>query len=170
MLKLGYTLDLGVGSAPVDWNTAGSTGKRVCLKNAQSVLFVAMSAVAGAGTDDDVFTLNEHTAKTGGTTTALAKVTDWWIKAAVAMDGTETWTHKTQAASSTITVAGATYAADQYIMAVQINTKDVDDTYDYVSLSIADPGSGGSRLGSILTILTDLTVRRDPANMAPTLF
>ncbi len=169
MLKLGYTLDIGLGSAVVDWNTAGSTGKRVCLKNAQSVIFVASAAVAGGGTDDDVFTLNEHTAKTGGTTTALAKVTDWYIKAAVAMDGTETWTHKTQGAGSTITVAGATYAADQYVMAVQVNTKDLDDTYDYVSLSIADPGSGGSRLGSILAILTDLTVRRAPENLQATL-
>ena len=173
MYKLGYTFDIGIGAAPVDFNTAGATGKRVMLRNAQSVNFVCALAVAGGGTDDDVFTLSQHTAASAGTTAAL-KVDHVWVKAAVALAGTESWTKVAVGVagvgSGTITLPGATYAADQVIMLVEVNTKDLTDGFDYASLSIADPGAGGTRVGTMLTVLTDLNVRRDPANLQPTLF
>jgi len=168
MYKLGYTVDVGPGFAPVDLNTAGATGLRACLKNAQSCIFLVNIAASG-GTEDLVFTLKEHTASSSGTTTNFANVTTYWLKSATTLAGTESWVKQTQAASATITVAGATYGAKQVILAVQVNAKDLDDTYDYVSLSVADPGST-ARLASGLVLLTDLTVRRDPANLQPTLF
>lgn len=174
MLKLGYTVDVGPLWAPVDLTTAGATGLRACLKNAQSCIFVVPVAVAASGTEDLVFTAKEHTALSGGTTTNLGAgtnangITTYWVKSATTLAGTETWVKVTQAASATVTLAGATYAAKQLILAVQINTKDLDEGYDYVSLSVADPGSV-SRLGAALTLLTDLVTRRDPANMPATL-
>ena len=176
MLKLGYTVDAGPGWAPVDLTTAGATGIRTCLKNAQSCIFLVDLAAAASGTEDVVLTLKEHTAASGGTTTNLGTlagsvdgVTVWWIKSATVLAGTEQWVKQTQASGATITIPGATYAAKQCKVAVQINTKDLDDGYDYVSCSVADPGSV-SRLGSCSVLLTDLTVRRDPSLLAATLF
>lgn len=169
MLKLGYTFDVGAVAAPVDLTTAGFTGLRVCLKNAQSCAFVIPVAAAGSGTEDLVFTLKEHNAASSGTTQNLPIITTAWVKSATTLANTETWTKITQAAGATLTLAGATYAAKQLILVVQVNTKDVDDGFDYVSLSVADPGTV-SRLGAGLTLLSDLTVRRDPANLQPVLF
>lgn len=171
MLKLGYTVDAGPGWAPVDLTTAGATGKRVMLRNAQSCIFLVDLAAAASGTEDVVFTLNEHNASTSGTTQAPTIMpTVLWIKSATALAGTESWVKQTTGFSTnTVTIAGATYAAKQVKAALQVNTKDLDDGFDYVSLSVGDPGSV-SRLGSCSVLLTDLTVRRDPANLKPTLF
>lgn len=169
MLKLGYTVDVGPGWAPVDLTTAGATGIRTNLRNAQSCIFLVDLAAAASGTEDVVFTLKEHNAASAGTTANLANITTAWVKSATTLAGTETWQKITQAAAATFTLAGATYAAKQVKLAIQVNTKDVDDGFDYVSLSVADPGSV-SRLGVCNVLLTDLTIRRDPANMAATLF
>lgn len=169
MYKLGATVDIGPTAVPVDLTTAGWTGLRACLKNAQSCLFVVSLAAAGSGTEDVTFTLKEHNAASSGTTQNLAIITTAWVKSATTLAGTESWTKITQNAAATITLAGATYAAKQVLFALQVNTKDLDDGFEYVSLSVGDPGTV-SRLGVGLTLLTDLSVRRDPANMAPTLF
>lgn len=170
MLKLGYTVDAGPGWAPVDLTTAGATGIRTCLKNAQSCIFLVDLAAAASGSEDVVFTLKEHTASSSGTTTNLVNIATVWIKSATTLAGTEQWVKTSQApALATFTLTGTTYAAKQCKIAIQVNTKDVDDGYDYVSLSVADPGSV-SRLGTCNVLLTDLTVRRDPSLLAATLF
>lgn len=169
MLKLGYTWDAGAGVVPVDFHTGANTGKRLMLRNAQSCAWIVTMAAAASGTDDLVFTLNEHTAASGGTTTALAQITTAWIKSATLLAGTESWVEQPQSAGSTLTLAGPTYAAKQVIAVVQLNTKDVDDGYDYVSLSCAATAAI-TRLGTITSLLSDLTVRRSPALLAPTLF
>jgi hypothetical protein len=169
MRKLGLAYDVGPGVVPVDFHTGTNTGLRLCLKNAQSCGFLISMAAAASGTDDLVFTLNEHTAKTSGTTTALANITTWWLKSATTLDGTQTWVKQTQAAGSTLTIPGASYATKQVLAVVEVNTKDVDDGYDYVSLSCAATAAI-SRLGTITSLLSDLTVRRSPDNLQPTLF
>jgi len=169
MYKLGYTVDASPTAVPVDLTTAGFTGLRACLKNAQSCVFLVTLAAAASGTEDVVFTLKEHTASSSGTTTNLANITTVWIKSATTLAGTEQWVKTTQAAAATFTLTGTTYAAKQVQLAIQVNAKDLDDGYDYVSLSAGDPGTV-SRLGCVSTLLTDLTVRRDPANLQPTLF
>lgn len=174
MLKLGYTVDVGSVTAPTDAHVGAITGLRVCLKNAQSIAFFVVLGAAASGTDNVVLTFNEHTAKTGGTTTALNAgtntngVTTWWVKSAATLAGTETWSKQTQAAGATVTVLGATYAADQAVVAVQINTKDLDDGYDYVSCSVGALATA-SRYVTIVPALTDLVTKRDPANLAATL-
>lgn len=169
MLKLGYTVDIGPLWAPVDLTTAGGTGLRACLRNAQSCIFQVSLAAAASGTEDAVFTLKEHTAASSGTTQNFVNITTAWVKSATALAGTEAWTRVSQTASATLTLAGATFAAKQVLLAVQVNTKDLDEGFDYVSLSVADPGTV-ARLGSGVTLLTDLVERRDPANLKPTLF
>lgn len=168
MLKLGYTVDCGPVVVPVDFHTGTNTGKRVALKNARSCIFLVSMAAAASGTDDLVFTLNEHTASSAGTTTAFANITTAWIKSATTLAGTETWTKVTQAAGSTLTLAGATYAAKQLMLALQVNAPDLDAGYDYVSLSCAATAAI-ARLGVIQVLLTDLTKRFDPSSMAATL-
>lgn len=168
MLKLGYTVDIAPGWAPVDLTTAGSTGLRACLKNARSCIFVVSLAAAASGTEDVVFTLKEHTASTSGTTTNLATITTAWQKSATTLAGTETWTKITQAAGATLTLAGATFAAKQVLLAVQVRADELDDGNAYVSLSTADPGTV-ARLSSGLVLLTDLVERHDPAAMPATL-
>lgn len=169
MLKLGYTVDAGPLWAPVDLTTAGGTGLRANLRNAQSCIFLVEAAAAASGTEDLVFTLKEHSAASSGTTQNFVNITTAWVKSATTLAGTETWAKISQAASATLTLAGATFAAKQLLLAVQVNTKDLDEGFDYVSLSVADPGTV-ARLGTGLTLLTDLVTRRDPANLAPTLF
>jgi len=165
MQGLGRSFDISLGSAVVDWNTAGATGKRVRLSGCRMCTIVASVAIAGGGSDSEVYTLNQANAKTGGTSSAFAVITEYYLKtgASTTMDGTETWTRTTQAAGSTITLA---LSAKEHILAVPVYADQLTDGYSYISFDIADPGSGGSRLGSILYILSDLEVQRKPANLA----
>lgn len=175
MLKLGYTVDAGSATAPADAHVGAITGLRVNLRNAQSICFFVVLGAAASGTDDVVLTFKEHTASSGGTTTNLNAgtntngVTTWWLKNATTLAGTETWAKQTQAAGATVTVPGASFAAKQCLVAVQLNTKDIDDGYDYVSCSVGALATA-SRYVTILPALTDLQERRDPANMPATLF
>ena len=168
MQGLGRTFDIGFCSAVVDWNTAGATGKRTSFKNCRTITIVANVAIAGGGTDSEVYTLNQANAASGGTSSAFAVITKYWVKqgASSTMANTEAWTEVTQAAGSTITLSGATYGPLQHILAFNVYADQLSDGYPYISFDVADPGSGGSRLGSILYIHSDLEVQRKPANLA----
>jgi hypothetical protein len=166
MYKLGYNFDLGVMNAPVDLSGGAVTGKRVNLRNAQSVAFVVFKGAESTGTDDPVLTLNQWSVSTSGSASAL-NVDHYWAKSATALAGTESWSKVSMASGRTVTLTGL--ATKQAIVVVEVNTKDLTDGFDYVSIDTADAGST-AQIGGILAILTDLTVRRDPANMAPTLF
>ena len=168
MQGLGRTFDIGFGSAVVDWNTSGATGKRTSFKNCRTITIVANVAIAGGGTDSEVYTLNQANAASGGTSSAFAVITKYWVKqgASSTMANTEAWTEVTQAAGSTITLTGATYGPLQHILAFNVYADQLSDGYPYISFDVADPGSGGSRLGSIIYIHSDLEVQRKPANLA----
>jgi hypothetical protein len=175
MYKLGYTVDAGSITVPTDAHVGAITGLRVNLRNAQSIIFLVTGMAAASGTDDVVLTFKEHTASSSGTTTNLNAgantngVTTWWLKAATTLAGTETWAKQTQAAGATVTIPGAANAAKQFAVAVQLNTKDIDDGYDYVSCSVGALATA-SRFISVNPLLTDLVTKRDPANLAATLF
>lgn len=164
MEALGRLLDISAGIAPVDLNTAGATGKRVSLRNATGITIVAYVGAAGSGTEDLVFTLKQHTASTGGTSANLAVIDHYYRKNAAALAGSETWTRVAQTASATLTLAGASYAAHQTLLAIEIAGPQLSDGYPYVSLDVADPGSV-ARIGSVLYILHDLAVQRAPQNL-----
>lgn len=169
---LGRLFDVGTAFAPVDLTTAGATGKRVALTHAAGVTFIAFLAAAGSGTEDAVFTVQQHTAYTGGTSSNLATasvasssgITAYWLKAEATLDNDEAWTEVTQADSATVTIAGATYATQQAILAIHVSADQLGDGYTHVSVSVGDPGSV-SRLGAGLYLLHDMAMQRRPANL-----
>jgi hypothetical protein len=162
---LGRAYDFSIGNAPVDYNTAGATGKRVSLRNCGGVAVLLNLAVAGGGTDAVVCTLKQHTASTSGTSADLAVIDHFYVKFEALLDGDEQWTRVTQAAGATITLAGATYAATEVLLCLEVNATSLSDGYDYISFDVADPGTGGARLGSVTYVLRDLAVQRAPANL-----
>lgn len=169
MEALGRLVNASVGWAPVDQNTAAVTGKRVRIgRPANGVLFLVQLGAAGSGTEDITFDLQQHTASSSGTTADLDTVTRVFIKSATALDGTEAWVAQTQSAASEVTIAGATYATKQCIVAIEVYADQLSDGYGYVSLNCTDPGSV-SRLGACIALQTDLMAQRDPASLPASL-
>lgn len=165
MYKLGAAFDIGPAIVPVDLSGGAATGKRVQARNARNVNIVVYKGLE-AGTDDPVLTLNQWQASSGGSAAAL-NVDHYWAKAAVSLLGTTTWSKVTMASGRTVTLTSQ--AANQGIYVIEINTQDLTDGYDYISVDTADAGST-AQLGCVFYILSDLNVRRDPANLAATLF
>lgn len=166
MQALGRMFDLSCGFAPVDTQTGANTGKRIALKDAEGITFILFKG-AGTGTDVPVFTLNEANASSGGTSQALAKITQWHKKSATTLAGTETWTSTTQAAASTLTLTGE--ATKQGIYVFDIDGASLSDGFNYVSVDVADTGSAGAQLAGLLYLVHDLKVQRKPANLAASL-
>lgn len=168
---LGRLFDIGLGFAPVDLNTAGATGKRFSLAVGTGITFVFGMAVAGGGTDSNVITFKQHTAYTSGTSNNLATatvasssgITAYWTKSEALLDNDEAWVETTQADSATVTLAGASFAATEVILAVYVSADQLGDGYTHVSADFADPGSGGARLGFCIGIVHDLAAQRKPA-------
>lgn len=165
---LGRLVDLSVGVAPVDLQTA-QTGKRVSLKRADGCTIVVFKAAGTAG-DDPTVTLKQHTASTGGTTANLAVIDHYYLKSATTLDGTETWSKVTQAAAATIADPGGagTSAESQQILVIEVNAAQLSDGYSYISLDVADTGTN-AQLGGVLYLLRDLVAKRKPANLAAAL-
>ena len=166
---LGRELDISAGIVGVDLNTAGATGKRVSLKNADGVTIVVLLQAAASGTESVVGTLKQYTASSSGTTANLATIDKYHIKAAAALAGTETWTKITQTASQTLTIAdtqGALtgVAQKQAIVVVEVEASQLSDGFAYVGLDFADPGAV-ARVANVLYLLRDLKVQRAPANL-----
>lgn len=179
MEALGREFDISIGNAPVDYNTAGATGKRVSLRNATGCTILVVVGAAASGTESLVLTLKQHTASTGGTSANLATCDHWYIKAATTLAGTEQWLRVSQSASQTITVSDSltttgsatslsSVATKQALIAIEVGADQLSDTYAYVSLDVADPGSA-SRLGAVLYILHDLNVQRRATSLAASL-
>jgi hypothetical protein len=160
MEALGRLFDIGLGWAPVDMDTAdAATGKRLSMANAGGVTFVVATGTGGA--NDIVFDVNQHTAYTGGTTADLDSVVHWYIKAETALDNDESWVEVTQSAASECTVVGATYGAQQKLVAIEVDAAQLSDGYGWVSLNMAMTSST-SQLGVCLYILHDLHIQRKP--------
>lgn len=165
MEALGRLVDVSTGTLPVDLAAGAQTGARVSLKKAESVLILVVLGAAGAGTDDLTLTLKQHTAASGGTSSNLAVVDHYYRKAEATLDGDETWTRVTQTAAATVTVAGASLATQQVLLAIEVHGTQLSDTYDYISVDVADPGTN-ARLGAVLFVLHDLKVQRKPENLS----
>lgn len=167
MQGLGRLFDIGSGIVPVaDLAAGANTGHRIHMKNAGSVTVVAYLAAVSAGTDTTVLDLQEANAATGGTLRDLDVITQWYVKTETTLDGDETWTKVTQTAASEISLTGATYAATQCIVVFSVEASSLSDDYEWLSVDIADAGTGGTRPGCVLYILTDLNVQREPSNLA----
>jgi len=165
MDALGRLFDVTLGAAPVDLTTAGFTGARVSLRNSSGVSFIAILAAAASGTEAAVFTIQQHTAASGGTSATLTSPNvRYYLKSrATALDGSETWSAAANPTAGVITVPGAS-GQSGVIMVVEIDDVTLSDGYAYVSINAADPGTV-SRLGAMVALPRDLDVRRKPANL-----
>jgi hypothetical protein len=170
MEALGRTLDLCVGAQPADSNAAAITGKRVSMKDCEGITIAVIKA-AGTANDDPVFTLQQHTATTGGTTSSLVAIDHYYLKNAATLAGSEAWVRFSQTLAATITDPGGagTSAESQQILVIEVDATKLSDGYGWISLNVADTGAAGVQWLSILYIRRDLKVQRKPANLASSL-
>jgi len=165
---LGNIFDLAVGiNAVADLAAGANTGKRIHMRNYDTLGVLFFKNAASAGADDVVLTLQEHNANTGGTSQNLAAITDWYRKSVASpLLGSEPWVEATQAAAATLTLAGATYATHQQMVAFEIETGPMSAGFEWLSVNIADPGSGGTILGGLFYIPSGLKIMRKPDLLA----
>lgn len=164
---LGFVYDIGSGIPVVaDLAAGANTGHRFHMRNYQTLGIVFTKGVASAGTDDIVITLQEHNANTGGTSQNLAAITDYYYKREASLDGDETWTEVTQAAGATLTLAGATYASLQAIVCFEVEADSLSAGFEWLSVNIADPGSGGTIPAAVLYVASGLKIMRRPDLLA----
>ena len=164
MHGLGRLFDVGLGCAPAATNGA-VTGKRIHLKNCVGVTVLLVGGVATGG-DDLQVDLQQHTVASGGSAADLDVITEYWLKSAVAIDNSETWTRYTQAAASEIAVAASeTTDIEQNILAFEVEASSLSDGYEWISVNVPDLGTGDKTL-TVIYLPRDLQVQRTPANLA----
>lgn len=169
MNGLGRLFDIGSCIMPVaDLAAGANTGHRIHLRNYETVAVVFAKGAASAGTDSVVLTLQEHNAATGGTSQNLAVITDWYMKTEAApMDGDEAWTETTQAAGATLTLSNAVMpAANQGIAVFEVEAGSLSAGFEWISVNIADPGSGGTIPGVVLYVPHGMKIERRPDLLA----
>lgn len=167
MRALGRLFDISAGIIhTVANNGADVTGNRVSLRNCGGCTIVITGDVGTAGDDLDV-DLQQHTASTGGTTADLDIIDVYWHKQEASLDGDETWTRTTQTAASEITdVGGAGTSAElQNLVVIEVDSAQLSDGYDYISLDTRNMGAANDKYVTVLYILRDLAVQRTPANL-----
>jgi hypothetical protein len=162
---LGRLFDISAGfTAITDLGAAATTGIRFNMAGVPAVTVAIVKNLGTAG-QDPTFTLYEHTAYTGGTSTALAVVDTFYSKTDTsAFDGSETWTKTTQTAASTIT--NAAWAEADLLLVFTVEAASLSDGYTHISVDVADTGAAtAEQWAMVLFIPHDLTVQRTPANL-----
>jgi len=164
---LGFKFDIGSGIPTVaDLAAGANTGHRIHMRNYDTLGVLVHKGVASAGTDNVVVTLQEHTAATAGTSQNLAAITDYYVKSEAALDGDEAWVETTQTAGATLTLTGSTYATLQALVFFEIEAGSLSAGYEWLSVNIADPGTGGTIPGGVLYIPSGLKIQRRPDLLA----
>ena len=159
---LGNTFDVLCGFTPVDMGTAANTGARVHMENYEGLCFVGYIAT-GTAAEAPTFTLEEHTALTGGTSADLAVIAEYWQKEEATLDGDEAWVRVAQTAAATVTDADWD-DANEVMVAFQVRADQLTDGYRWASVSVADTGT--AHIGTVFAVGYGLRVQRTPANLA----
>lgn len=171
MEALGKLFDVGTGWAPVDLDTAnGATGKRIAMMGQRALTFVIFLGAGGA--EDLTFDVQQHTAYTGGTTADLdsAAVTDstgvdhFWVKAETTLDNDEDWVKVTQSSASECVLVGATYGAQQCIVVIEVDARQMGAGYTHLSLN-ASITTATARLSSCVYLPHELRYQRNPGRL-----
>lgn len=158
MKALGRLFDIGTAIQTVaDLAGQANTGFRVNMKNYSSIAFVFYCNAASAGSDVFVLDVQQHTAASSGTSADLDVVTEWYHKSETTLDGDETWTRATQSVASEVSIP-----AGQVIAVVEVDAAQLSDGYGWVSVDMADPGTGGTRVGGAFWIATGLARQQRP--------
>lgn len=163
---LGNIYDIGTCWTPVDLNTAdGATGKRIAMLPGRGLTIVVHKA-AGTAAQDMGYTLSQHTAYTGGTTSNLVAIDHYYLKGETALDNDEAWSRINQTLAATITEAGAAgiSAESEQIIAIPVNSSQLTEGYTHVSFSAAAT-IANAQLAGALYIVHSLRYRRKPEAM-----
>lgn len=173
MEGLGRLFDVGTGWVPVDLDTAnGATGKRIAFSGFDALTFLVVIGAAASGTDDLTLNVRQHTAYTSGTSNDLdvAAVSSsygidhWYIKSETLLDNDEPWVRVAQAEASQVVLTGATYAATQKIVAIEVRAAQLGTGYSHVSLD-ASLTTSAVQLGACLVLPHELRYQRKPAKL-----
>lgn len=142
-------------SVPVDMNTAAITGARVGLAKADRCAIVCHMGDSTAALVE--FTLQQHTAASGGTSKALTVANPYFHKKA-ALD---VFTKVTPAAAASVYDLSTIFANDEGLVVFEVRGEDldVDNGFAYVSVNVAD--STAAKILSANYVLSD--VRFAPA-------
>lgn len=160
MHALGKDFNIFPVIAPVDLASGAVTGGRVYLKDCSGVSFVYIADAGAAGEDVDL-DIQEHNASTGGTSQDLDVVTQWYSKRATTLDGDDVWVRSTQTAASEVDL-GADEGENQVIAVVEINTYQLSDGFEWVSVNTTDSGATAGKLGAVIAITHGLSYQRRP--------
>jgi hypothetical protein len=161
---LGRLFDITPVIMPADLVGGAKTGKRIHMKHGRTVTFVAVKSTDGGTTDDFALDVQEHTASTGGTSTDLDIVTDYFTKSETALDGDEAWVRTTQTAASEIAAITGT-AELELVLVVEVQASDLSDGYEWISVNTPDLGSTDVQIGVVIAIISDLAAGRKPENL-----
>lgn len=147
---------------PVDMHTAANNGLWVAMRKISRLVCVLVKAAGTAG-DDPVITIQQATSSAGAGAKALAFTRARTKIGAIA--STPQWTITTQSAANTFT---PTSAASQAVIAVEIQSTDLDmaNGFSYVQLSIPSTGSN-AQLGTAFYIAYGI---RFPQSVTPSAF
>jgi hypothetical protein len=160
MRGLGRLFDVSAGVVGVDTQAGPATANRVSLRDAEGVTILVLAAFSGA-VDALNVTLRQHTAASGGTSADLAIIDRYWIKTEATLDGDEAWTEVSQTAAATLAAFGT--AAEQKLLAIEVDDNQLADGFSYVSLDVPDQGAAvGTKVTSVLYVLHGLGVHRKP--------
>ncbi len=158
---LGFGFDIGTVIIPVDLQDGTNNGHRIHMQNYGAITFVAYLAT-GTAAQAPTFDLQEANALTGGTSRDLDVITEYWQKSEAVLDGDETWERATQSAASEVTDADWD-DAEQALVAFTVRAEQLSDTYEWVSILVAQPGT--AHIGCVFAIMHDLKVMRAPQNL-----
>lgn len=128
--------------------TPAADSKWINLKAAGGASFCCY--LTGAAGDTYTVLQAQDAASTGSK--ALTAVTDYWTNTG---DGSDAWTHRTQAAANTVVTAAA---AAQNAMVFEVLGTALDDGFSFVKVT-----STGA--GAVTALTTDLAVKRGPSNL-----
>lgn len=161
MRGLGRIFDVGVGIVPVDLATAANTGKRVHMRNYETLAVVGYLN-NGTAAEAPTFVFQEHTAATAGTSADLDVVTEYYTKTEAALDGDEQWVEVTQAAGD---ITNADWDdANQVLFVAEIEASSLSAGYEWISVNVADTGT--AHVGAVLYIMHGLKIQRRPDLLA----
>jgi len=161
-MKLLDSIQVASGFLPVNTQSGTNAADWVSLKNYRNVAIIFHKAV-GAANDDPVLTFAQATVVSGGDTKPLTKCTGYLMKQGADLAAIGTFTEVTQSVAATCTLnATSAESAGLYVFQFSDSDLDVANGFCCLNVSIADTGSAGTQLGSLLYILSNPRHAGDP--------
>jgi hypothetical protein len=141
-------VDLAGGANSGDWiHLGGKPGFRRCC-------FLFAKAAGGTGGEDPIVVLQEATSAAGGGAQNLAKISKVYSKeAATSLAAVGAFSIVTQAAAVSYTEGAL--AEDACLLGIDISADDLSEGFEFVTVNIADVGSGNAQIGCVLAVLYD---------------